>query len=210
MPTNYQYPSNSTKSKTESKPKTTEEKPKFEKVISGNATVKKKGLGSRLKDILFAEDFGTVKNYIWSDVVVPAAKKLLTDVVRDGADMIVYGQKGRSRTTASSGIPMVDYNKRFNNNNSVIPSSANNGFSFDDLSFTRRSDAEEVLNSMRAAVGRFGMVSVMDMYDMAGRTAPFTSDKYGWMGSSLDSAEVSRTYDGNFVIRLPKAMMIDY
>ena len=203
MPTNYQQP-NSAMNKSS---KEVAEKPKFEKIITGDAAPRKKGIVSRFKDILFAEDISSVKARIWSDVVVPAAKKMLTDAVRDGVDMLVYGTKGsRPSSSSRSGIPMVEYNKRYNN---MPAAQSNNGFNFDDLSFTRRSDAEDVLAVMRSAVATYGMVSVADMYDMAGRTAPFTSNKYGWMGTSLESAEIARTYDGQFVIRLPKPCNID-
>lgn len=202
MATNYQTPNRNL-----NKPKETVEKPKFEKIVTGNVAPRKKGIVSRFKDILFAEDIGNVKNRIWSDVIVPAAKKMLTDAVRDGVDMLVYGTKGvRTSSSNRSGIPMVEYNKRYGNTPTL---QSNNGFSFDDLSFARRSDAEDVLAVMRSAVVEYGMVSVADMYDMAGRTAPFTSNNYGWMGTSLDNAEIVRTYDGQFVIRLPKAINID-
>ena len=82
-------------------------------------------------------------------------------------------------------------------------------FDYDDISFDSRGDAELVLDQMRDLVDGdrgFGLVTVADMYDLAGLQAPFTARKYGWF--NLRTAEVIRGRDG-FYIRLPKAMPID-
>jgi len=56
---------------------------------------------------------------------------------------------------------------------------------------------------MREAIAEYGLVSVADMYDLAGVSAPYTSHDYGWM--SLRSADVKRIRDG-YIIDLPKFM----
>ena len=59
---------------------------------------------------------------------------------------------------------------------------------------------------MHDAIARYGIVTVADLYDMAGLTAPYTSQKYGWM--SVNGVNVVRTRDG-YVLKLPRAVPID-
>lgn len=52
---------------------------KREKLISGEAKTRK-----RLGDVFIAEDVRTVKNHIFMDVVVPAIKTVIVDIVTNG------------------------------------------------------------------------------------------------------------------------------
>ena len=76
------YKPNSHKSKEEQKK--TSEKKKLDKVISGTAKVKKKSKTGKFADMFISEDARNVKSYIVSDVLIPAAKKLISDIVKDG------------------------------------------------------------------------------------------------------------------------------
>ena len=72
-----------------------EERPKINKVVSG--TVKRsKNSGSKLADVFISEDVSNVKNYILMDVIVPAVKKAISDVITNGIDMLLYGSNGRT------------------------------------------------------------------------------------------------------------------
>ena len=55
-------------------------------------------------------------------------------------------------------------------------------------------------------LNRYGLVRVGDLYDMADRTAPYTSNDYGW--TSLNRVDVVRVRDG-YILKLPKATPID-
>ena len=66
-----------------------------------------------------------------------------------------------------------------------------------------------MLDQMREMVDResgYGLVTVADMYDMAGLSVPYTARNYGWF--NLRTAEVMRGHDGYF-LKLPRAMPID-
>ena len=59
---------------------------------------------------------------------------------------------------------------------------------------------------MQDVIARYGVVTVADLYDMADRTAPYTSQKYGWM--DVSTAETQRVRDG-YILKLPRAYPID-
>ena len=60
---------------------------------------------------------------------------------------------------------------------------------------------------MHDICGRYGFVTVADLFDMADRTPPYTANSYGW--TNIQSAEVVRLTGGGYIIRLPRAVPID-
>ena len=158
-----------------------------------------------------SEDASKVKSYILMDVLVPTIKKAISDIVKNGVDMILYGEVGQSKkhTYAST----VSYRDYYDNGSRSVsrfddPSRARvrAGYSFDDVILETRGEAEEVLSSMDELIETYGSVSVADMYDLIGETCPYTAYKYGW--TNIRNAEIVRVRDG-YIIRMPKAMPID-
>ena len=200
------YKSNSYKSKQEAQNKPAEGEKRVEKpVVQGKVQTKKNSI-HRFTDVFISEDIANVKSYILMDVLVPAIKKAVSDIVTNGVDMILYGESGRNKNRSSgSKISYVNYSDRRSYDE---PRTASNrsGLNFDDLKFERRRDAEAVLDQMAEVIEHFGFVTVSDMYDMADVTAPFTGNKYGW--TNVRNAEVVSTRDG-YLIKLPKATLIE-
>lgn len=178
---------------------------KVDSVVKGKVKTKKKNEVTKLKDIFISEDVANVKSYILMDVLVPAVKKVISDVVRDGIDMILWGESGKSREKRSSSyVSYRDYSKTSSREHDR--QTRRSSFDYDDLIFESRGEAEAVLNQMCDMIDRYGIVTVADMYDMADLTHPYTSNKYGW--TRLGTAEVVRSRDG-YIIKLPRAMPID-
>ena len=94
------YPSNSHKAREEVAEK------KVEKVVSGKTSTKKKSGIRKLSDTFLSEDVSNVKSYIFSEVLLPAAKKLVSDIVTNGTNMLLYGEiknkKGNSSKVSYS------------------------------------------------------------------------------------------------------------
>lgn len=201
------YQSNSHKSK-EGRAEAPREK-RVQKVVSGKVTTKKND-GRKLANIFVSEDVANVKSYIFMDVLVPAIKKLISDVARDGVDMLLYGRTGGSGKRSSSSN--VSYRKYYDDrrDDRYSGSSSNrNRFDYDDLGFERRGDAEVVLDHLQAIADEYGIARVADLYDLADVTAPYTSNRYGWTKEALRNVHANRSRDGKYVLDLPKAMQID-
>ena len=75
-----------------------------------------------------------------------------------------------------------------------------------ELYFETRGEAEDVLDRMREIVSNYGIVSVADLYELAGVVGNYTDQRYGWTG--LRNTDVVRTRYG-YQIRLPRAMVIE-
>ena len=202
------YTPNSHKYKEEQKSTVTEEK-RIKKVVTSPAKTKKNEV-RKLADIFISEDVSNVKNYIFMDVLVPAIKKAIYDIVTNGIDMFLYGGSGKNRSTSSGGSKVSYRNYYEQKNNGPIRSSESNrvqtGFEYEDVVFPTRGDAESAKQQMQDIVGRYGLVTVNDLYEMAMLSAPYTSQKYGWM--DVSNVEVMRVRDG-YVLKLPRAVPID-
>ena len=201
------YTPNSHKYKEEQKKAAPEEK-RVQKVVKSPVKTKKNDV-RKLADIFISEDIANVKSYIFMDVLVPAIKKAVYDIVTNGIDMFLYGGTGKNKS-GSSGTKVSYRNYYDQKNNSGYRGSENtksrNGFEYDDIIFDNRGEAEAVKQQMLATIGRYGVVTVADLYDMVDLSAPYTSQKYGWM--DVSGADVTRVRDG-YVLKLPRAVPID-
>lgn len=205
------YQSNSHRSKELRRVETkeAEDKPekKVQRVVTGKVTTRKNDV-RKLTDIFISEDASNVKSYVIMDVVVPAFKKLVYDIFTDGIDMILYGGSGGGGRKSSSGNK-VSYRKYYDNKHDRQEPryQERNRFDYEDIEFRSRREAEAVRDEMDDCIERYGMVSVGDMYDMAGLSAPHTSYKYGW--TNIRTAEVKRVRGGKYIIDLPRIIVID-
>ena len=184
------------------------EKKHVEKVVKGTAKVKKKTEMRKFADIFISEDVKNVKSYVLMDVLVPAIKKAISDIVTDGIDMILYGGNGkRSKNSTSSKISYRNYyDRRDDHRPSVGSSGVRTGYSHDDIVLESRAEAEEVLARMDELIDTYGVVSVADLYDLVGITGNYTDNKYGW--TNVRNAEPVRVRDG-YLLKLPKAAPIN-
>lgn len=200
-----EYKSNSYKSKTLAKENLPEKR--VEKVVKSTAKVKKKNEISKLKDIFISDDAQNVKSYILMDVLVPAAKKAVSDIVTNGIDMILYGETGRTKKSSAGGISYRSYyDRRDDERRQSATRQYRTGYTQDDIIIESRGEAEEILERMDELIATYGVVSVADMYDLAGITCAYTDNKYGW--TNIRNAEVRRVKDG-WMLKMPRAMPLD-
>lgn len=186
--------------------KNAQEEKRVEKVARGNVKTKKKSDLYRLADVFIAEDVRSVKSYALMEIIIPAVKKALYDVICDSTGMILGEDKRDThRRSNSSYVPYRSYSDD-RSRRRTDETRYNNNFDREDIVYESKGEAEAVLERMDACLDQYGVVKVADMYDAAGLTAPFTANRYGW--TSLRNAETVRVRDG-YIIKLPKAMPLD-
>lgn len=202
---NEEYKSNSHRSK-EGKTEALTDRKKVEKVVHGRVRTKPKSGVSKITDVFISEDAVNVKSYIVMDVLVPAVKKAISDIVRDGIDMILYGEsRGRKSSSASGYVSYRDYS-RSDDRDRFRDSRSRSSYAHDDIILDSRGEAEEVLTRMDELIDTYGNVSVADLYDLVGKSSEYTDNKYGWM--NIRNAEPIRVRDG-YMLKLPKALPIN-
>lgn len=180
---------------------------RVEKVISGTAKSKKKNDIQKFKDVFVSEDISSVKSYVFMDVIVPALKKAISDVVTNGIDMLLYGDTGKTRKNSASKVSYRGYYDSINQRKEYSVPRAKSGYDYDDIIFENRGDAEAVLDAMNDIISQYGVVSVLDLYDLAEvSTDNYTAKKYGW--TDIGGCKPIRVKDG-YILKLPKAMPIN-
>ena len=202
-----EYQSNSHRSKEMAKEQASTEKKEVKKVVTGK-TKTRDNKGRKFLDTFISEDAGNIGSHIVMDVLVPVIKDTVFKIGRDGLEMLLFGRTGSDRSSSSSN--RISYRKYYDDNRrddrGRSSSSSSTRFTYQDIIFDDRRDAEAVRKQMLDAIDRYNLVTVFDMYDMADQTPPYTSDKYGWYG--LRDIPVERDRDG-WYLKLPKAMPID-
>lgn len=193
------YKSNSHRSKEAAAPP----EKKVEKVVRGTVKTRKKSGLEKAKGVLISEDATNIKSYVVMDVLVPALKKAISDIVTNGIEIILYGESGRTRRNSPAGsISYRNFYDRRDDDRRGSNAPVRVGYSYDDVIIPSRGEAEDVLSRMDELIDTYGVVSVADLYEMVGVTGNYTDNKYGW--TNIRNAEPIRVRDG-YLLKLPKA-----
>lgn len=202
-PTPYNLPSNSKKNKDNS-----EETPDrvVEKVISGTAIKQKKPLGSKIMDVMTGDDAKSAGTYVLFDVVVPAIKDMIVNSIKEGADMVFYGQSQPRRGTSvlSGGGRQTTPYSRISTGAAEKPTMsarARAAHDFGDIILENRIEAETVLDGLMTILDQYDVVTVADLYDLVDIEGQFTDNKWGW--TDLKTAGTKHVR-GGYLLMLPR------
>lgn len=205
------YPANSHKARN-GNTETTERK-KIDKVINGDAVKRKKGLGRKMAETFTGDDVHSVGTYILFDVIMPAAKTMVSDAVSQGIERMLFGD-GARRTSSKSGVGHTSYNRMYNagasrdNRSSDRPTASRTrvDHEFDEVILETRGEAEEVMDLLMDLIQNYDVVTVSDLYDSVGISGSYTNDKWGW--TNLKGAGIRRVRAG-YLIDLPRPVALD-
>lgn len=200
------------------KPKT---KPKSEAIIQkDHVTVKKQSAWQKAKRRIFEEEGKELKGYIIDDVLIPSIKEVISNIVSNGVDILLYGEVkhiGQRKPTIFGGTSRfgnyINYGSTasrpsiINNRNGVAPdSTVRRNLSLDDFLFDTKKDANDILDTMSTILIDYGIVTVADLYDLCGLSTPYTYNNYGW--KDLSTAGVSLTPSG-YLLNLPTPQLLN-
>lgn len=202
------YASNSHKSKAAIVPTNNDpEKRKVSKPVA-KAVKTKKAPGRTLVESFVTDDLPAVKDYLIFDVLIPATKNAISDMVTTGIEMILFGEstsrRSGSRTSTNQKVSYSNYYRTSSNSSTKL--SPRERYSYDDVVLGTRGEAEDVLGHMYDILDEYEMVSIADLYDLVGIQSRYTDNKYGW--TDLTGARVERTRDG-YYIHLPRTRVLN-
>jgi hypothetical protein len=208
-----EYQSNSKKDK-EAK-----EKPAvLEPVVTGPVIQKEKSVGRKFKDIFFGGDFKSSVSHVGGDVMLPALRQLIFDIVVEGVKGVVFGDSAYRRRTGP-----VDYRSRYQYNSpSQLPRDPRSVVSsmtaripdqrpyrasanaprreMNQIILYSRSEAENVLERLTDIIDRYETVSVADLYQLLQLESSPIDNKWGW--TYLHNTEIRQVREG-FLLDLP-------
>lgn len=158
-----------------------------------------------LYKIFGGETASTISSYILWDVLIPALKSTITDIINNTTEMIFYGSGKRSRhLQRDRGRSYVSYNSIYDRRGirrDRDRSRPSNPHRFEDVIFETRSDAEEVLSTLVDMIEQYDLATVDEFYEACGLQGEFTDNRYGW--ESLAGASVI-PIRGGYILDLPK------
>ena len=176
-------------------------------VVTGKVVTKKPSTLRKFTDEFISEDAKNVKSYVFGEVLIPAIKKAISDIVTDGIDIILYGEsRGGKRRSTADRVSYTNYSNR-DYRSSRDNRSYGNAYSCDDVELDSRGEAQDVLDRMDELMDAYGLVRVADFYDLVGITGNYTDNKYGW--TNIRNAEIMRLRNGKYMIKMPRAVPID-
>lgn len=203
--------SNSDKSRSQYLPKPverSEHRQRVQQITKGSVTRKKESTASKFKRAFFGEDVVNVKDYVIFDVMIPALKATLSDMIGNGVEVLLFGESRGKRK--KKGDNYAGYYRRNDDRDRDRDrrSRVGSNHDFDDICLDSRAEAEEVIAQLTDLAYDYGQASVADLYDLVGISAAFTDEKYGWFKGDLRGATVRRCRDG-FLLDLPRATRLD-
>lgn len=178
---------------------------KLEKVIKGDvktSSTKKNKIASEF----VKEEPSYVRDYIVGEVILPAVKNLVADIINNATQMFLFGKvSGRSdrdsRTRYSSRAYECDDRPRQARDryNSVYRD-------FSDIVMSSRADAVTVLNDLKDQIEDYGCATVANFYELVGEDSTSNDNKYGWTNLSRAYVDSVR---GGYIIEFPKPRRLD-
>lgn len=189
----------------------------LEQITTGEVKRRKQPLGKRIREVMVGGDAQSVGGYVLFDVLVPALKDTIADMVSQGIERMLFGEaRSSSRRTgfrpssSSPTIGHVSYNKvsaippwRREDPRPTISRQARATHDFRQLILATRREGEAVISRMYDLIEQYDQVTVADLYELVGETGDFTDHKYGWTRESFEGCQVRRDREG-YLLDLPR------
>lgn len=179
------------------------------RVAQRKAIQKKKTFAQSIAASLAGDDTRNVGLYVLNEVLIPAAKNLVQEMVTSGLEMMLFGEtSGRSRSKDKS-KSTVSYGSYYKSRDREEPKRRIKRDKFDltDIFFDNHTDAEDVLEAMMDHLEEYEQITVADFFDMAGIDgATWVHNDWGW--TDLRKARLTHTRYG-YAIMLPDPEELD-
>lgn len=185
-------------------------RPRIKRLTTGTVLKKEKPLLARM----FGETAREVGGYVIWDVIIPALKEVITDVVTNGIEMLVYGDASRhsrsGRLRRERGRSYVSYSSMYDSPRAErirdTRRAPSNRHAFDKVVLESRSDAELVLDGLAELISTYGGATVADFYSAVGLPVDYNDNKYGW--DSLATSSVERVR-GGYILVMPRPIYFE-
>lgn len=181
----------------------------IEKVVVGEVVQKPKSVGRKFKETFFGGDSKQVAKFITADVLLPAMRNLLVDMITKGAERMVYGERSSHRRG-----PNTNYGTMYSLNPgpsvrspfdprtppSSVPRGRINRHEISDIVVSTREEAELVVERLSDILDNYQVVSLADLYDLLGLPTSHVDNKWGW--TYINSVPIRQVRQG-YLLELP-------
>lgn len=186
-----------------------EDREPVQKIIEGKVVSRPVPWYKRFARSMVAEDANTVGEYVLVDVVLPATKNLILEIVAQSVERFLFGTtRGRMRRSGPVGSVFRDrepvnysrFAEREPRNLRSMSHRARATHDFNEIVLEHRPEANDVIDALVDLIGRYGVATVADLYDLVGTTGSYADQRWGW--TDLLGADV-RQVPGGFLLDLP-------
>jgi len=165
--------------------------------------------GKKLLSAFFEEDFKTTSAYVFTYVIGPGIKRLIYDIGAQGLKQLIFGgHPDAGSSDYNNGPPFTGYNRMYRVDSAYTGASFNKSrrgaYDYENLEFTTRKAAEDVLAALIDTQQKFGFVSVGDLFEFSSQETTSTDYRYGWYlrNNDLRLARIIDTGTG-YILKLP-------
>lgn len=186
------------------------EREPIEKIVEGKVISRPLPWYKRFARSMIAEDAGNVGEYVLLEVVIPATKNLILEMLQQTGERLLFGtSRGRvSGRRSPLGAILRDrepvnygrYSERESRGLRTMSYRARATHDFNEIVLEHRSEAIGVVEALVDLVARYGSATVADLYDLVGTTGSYVDKQWGW--TDLITADV-RQVPGGFLLDLP-------
>ena len=181
---------------------------KIVKVVTGEVVQKPKGPGRKFKEVFFGGDAKHAASFVASDVLLPALRNLIVDMVTKGAERLIYGESSRRRLPTNYGaryqyqsgashVFRPDPRER----SPMMPTRGRtNRHDMNDIVIGTKEEAELVVERLTDILDQYEVVSVADLYELLGLSSSHIDNKWGW--TYLGSVQIRQIRQG-YLLELP-------
>lgn len=200
-------PDNSLKARDEtaSKEQPIEAKKELSKIVEGKVTTRKPPWWKRAARSLIADDATNIGDFVLSDILIPAAKNLIRDIIVGGTDRTLFGSgRGRRGLGLRHEGPVSSLRTRYDRMSEEpsrgLTREQRARHDFQLITLDSRQEAIEVVEALIDQIVRFRVATVTDLYDLVGVTGSYADQRWGW--TDLSTADIVQNR-GGWLIDLP-------
>ena len=198
----------------------TEPPEKVNKVIRGKATVRQKSKSARALGYFINDDIGSVREWVFKEVLVPKIKDILYSVITGSSSMMLYGDtRGVRSSRGRREPPRESYSEYYRDyygrgsrpqpprRDTYDRAAIVNRYGINtDIELTYE-DAEDVIRAMQDYLDMYPTIDVYKYYefcfdDTEMPPIDYTLRDYGW--TNIDGARPIPSRNGMYIIRFPR------
>lgn len=182
----------------------------LEKVVTGEVIERKKGLGMKIKEAFIAADYKSTGNYVFWNVMLPAAKNMLWDMGTKAWSRTLYGQDFGGPGVPRGGLhgqqTHIQYNQPVQRlpwqtpQQPMDPRLAQQIQAMAvpqpmyDYIVSSQAEAQRILTMLQDTTEVYTVATVADLHTLLGRRVDHTDHTWGW--ESLAGARAYQTRQG--------------
>lgn len=181
-------------------------------ILESPIRVKKKSVFETFKDEFFSGDAKTIKEYAIKDVFIPTCKRMLSTLISNTVDILLFGEVKNNRSIFSDPRP-----NKYTSYGNVSYSSYYDGGGIRTRQISKpvlpqkedyrkwvytEADARRVLTFLRNEIDNYDRVSVAKLYQICRKRCDPADENYGWFDLSTADWHYDINSEG-YILELP-------